>query len=368
MPTSMSRSFRIAIFGTMVGLIGACSDTDDQPASPGPRRLTVELDTALVLDAAGGPILARPVSVAVDRRGRLIIGDRSDKQIKVFTETGVQVEPIGRPGPGPGEFTSLSAAGVVGEVIFGWDSSIDRLALFNSEGVFDRALPLAFQGNPKWSRVRAMDDSLLVTSGWVMGAQDRELGAVFDLDGNLVARFGSFSDALDRAGPGFLQHTAYYASGAGGVVFSAIHGMDTIVAHDLTGQMVGAGRIELLGHDPVLDLPTLVEESGGTLRQGDRWVHDGHFAILELVALAQDVVAVQYGRLDLRSGTDLMASGGPVVVLQLQGDGVIRKIHQTMVPGRLLGARESGDGLVLRWEGMELEVVTLFALSLRPEG
>jgi hypothetical protein len=297
------------------------------------------------------------------------VGDGSDRSIKVFAAAGAQGAAIGSAGPGPGEFVSLLSAGVLGDTVYGWDGNANRLTLFGSDGRHARMTPLHKPGRPPYSRMRAMDDSLLVASGWVMGAHDRPLVEVFDRQGRTVARMMNLTRLLSPRDPELLRHTFVFADGRDDVVFSTIHGFDTIMAFSPRGRVVGAGRIGLADRSPVLDLPRLLARNGGTLERPDgTWAQDRHFAALKLVALGDGLVAVQYGRLQFeQGGTDLLSEGGPIVVLRLGADGVIRRIAQVESPGALLGRGGPGEALILRWSGSDLEKLDLFRLNVAPE-
>jgi hypothetical protein len=212
-----------------------------------------------------------------------------------------------------------------------------------------------------------MDDSLLVASGWVMGAHDRPLVEVFDRTGRRVGRMAQMKEVFSPPDEHLLPHTAVFADGRGGVVFSTVHGMDTLFAHTADGRLLGAGRVGLTGYEPVLDLRRLLRRNGGTLQRRDSsWVQDGHYAVLGLVALSRDLVAVQFARLDFEANTDLLAEGGPVVVLRLLPDGTFRPVGQVQAPGALLGRNARGAPLMLRWSGAELERLELYRLLVQP--
>lgn len=347
-------------------LLGACGAPE--VANAGERRAEywVDVQHVSVLDVSRGAILASANSIARGRDGRLYIGDGSDRAIKVFGAGGAQERPIGVPGPGPGEFATLLSAGLLGDSIFGWDGTSNRLTVFNPEGEDIRAVMLRQPGSPVWSRIRAMDDSLLVASGWVQGSHDQPLVEVYDRRGHVVGKMMDLSRLLSPPDPEFLQHTSVFADGSGGVVYSTIHGVDTLFAHTQNGDLLGTGRLGLTGHQPVLDLRRLLARNGGRLRQADgNWAQDGHFAVLKLVALTGNLVAVQFARLDLSGGgTDLLSEGGPIVVLRLTSGGQFHVVGQVEAPGALLGRSGPGEAYILQWSGSDLTELHLFRLSV----
>jgi hypothetical protein len=346
--------------------MGGCgSEAPDTKAADGAARVSVQLAGQLRL--GDGPILASAGSVASTTDGRLLVGDGSDRAIKVFGADGVQSSLIGGPGAGPGEFAVLNASGALGDSAYGWDSRANRVTVFDPAGGYARAFALEQPGSPRFARVRVMDDSLLVASGWVMGAHDRPLVEVFDRTGRRVGRMAKMAEVFTPEDPHLLPHTAVFADGNGGVVFTTVHGLDTIMAHTTAGRLLGAGRVGLTGHQPVLDLRRLLRQNRGTLQRPDSsWVQDGHFAALGLVALSRDMVAVQFARLNFQENTDMLADGGPVVVLRLLPDGRFDVVGQVEAPGALLGRDAQGRAVLLHWSGVELERLELYRLMVTP--
>lgn len=351
--------------GIWIGAASGCAppkaDADELRVS----QLKVEIEFVATLEQGTGPILASANSLSSGLNDAVYIGDGSDRQIKVYGQDRVQAQPIGSPGHGPGEFATLLSTGLLGDSVFGWDMRANRLSIFDGYGRYVRGVSLHQPGSPRWSRIRAMDDSLLVASGWVLGAHDRPLVEVFDREGLRVGRFMDMSNLLSPPDPEFLQHTWVFADGSDGVVFPTIHGVDTIMAHTPGGRFLGGGRIELTGFAPVLDLKRLIEQNNGTLRRPDGgWAQDRHYGVTRLVALGHDLVAVQFELLDFERGQDLLEDGGPVVILRLDTDGVIRSVEQLEAPGALLGRKNQGEALLLRWSGAELGVLELFQLTV----
>lgn len=326
--------------------------------------VTLTLERVGSLQTEPGPLLASANSLARGRDGRVLVGDGSDRQIKVFSSGGAQIQPIGRPGAGPGEFATLLSAGMLGDSAFGWDVRANRLTVFDPAGRYARAVALQQPGSPRFGNIRVMDDSLLVASGWVMGAHDRPLVEVFDRTGRPVGQMANFKRVFSPPDPKLLPHVWVFADGSDGVVFSTLHGFDTIQAHSPDGRLLGAGHLGLRGHQPVLDLRRLLAQNHGDLMRPDStWAQDGHFAALKLVALGGGLAAVQFGKLELTQGTDLLASGGPIVILRLEPGGVIVPVGQIESPGALLSRDRPGQALILRWSGEQLDHVELFRLT-----
>lgn len=354
-----------ALVLSAAALLAGCAPDARRTGAERSARVTIE--PVAQLRMGDGPVLASAHSVAGAPDGTVVVGDGSDRALKVFGPDGVQARLIGGAGAGPGEFTLLNSSGMLGDSAFGWDSRANRVTVFDPAGRYARAFPLQRPGSPRFARVRVMDDSLLVASGWVMGAHDRPLVEVFDRRGRRVGQMTQMKEVFTPPDEHLLPHTAVFADGRGGVVFSTVHGFDTLFAHAPDGRLLGTGRIGLTEHEPVLDLRGELRRNRGTLQRRDSsWVQDGQFAALGLVALSGDVVAVQFARLNFAENTDLLSGGGPVVVLRLLPDGTFRTLGQVEAPGALLGRNARGAPLLLRWSGADLERLELYRLTVQP--
>lgn len=349
-------------------LLGACADADAKPRDVS-EAYTVRIDHVSSLDVEDGAILASANSLVRDRHGRIYIGDNSDRRIKVFGAEGSQQRPVGSPGAGPGEFITLFSAGLLGDSVYGWDASANRITVFGPNGERVRDFALRKPGSPSLSRIRTMDDSLLVASGWVAGAHDRPLVEIYDRAGTRLAGMMNLERVLSPPKPDFVQHSSVFADGTDGIVFSTMHGIDTLFAYTTDGTLLAAGRVGLTGFSPVLDLRELLDRTGGRLRAPDgSWAQDRHYAPLKLVALGGGLVAVQFGFLNFSAGdTDLLSVGGPVVILRLTSDGEFERVGQVEVQGALLGRSGPGEAYVLRWSGSELTELELFRLAVAPK-
>ena len=92
-----------------VGLIA----TSVAKAQPQPARWTGAIDLTIGgQDADENATFGRVAGLAVDRDGRIVVADRQDNQLKIFSRDGAFVSLIGRKGAGPLEFERLAAVTV----------------------------------------------------------------------------------------------------------------------------------------------------------------------------------------------------------------------------------------------------------------
>lgn len=67
--------------------------------------------------------------------GRVVVGDRDARQIRIFDATGTFLRVWGREGEGPGEFRHLSRVlPYRGDSILAWDTGLKRVTVFDSAG------------------------------------------------------------------------------------------------------------------------------------------------------------------------------------------------------------------------------------------
>jgi len=94
-------------------------------------RLSAETHT---LSALGG--------VSVGPGGILAVSQGQDRQVRLFSATGVPVATLGRRGSGPGEFQAVSTTFWRGDTLWVVDSRLNRLSAFSQQGKYLRGIPL----------------------------------------------------------------------------------------------------------------------------------------------------------------------------------------------------------------------------------
>jgi hypothetical protein len=120
----------------LCGLGAACSDaagSGELNADAQPRLVITEVQR--VGDADDPDVgFSRVFFADVDRDGQLYVFESQDMQIRVYDTAGRLVSRIGRSGEGPGEFSSPSRFGVVGDTVWVVEAFSRRLHLFNRAG------------------------------------------------------------------------------------------------------------------------------------------------------------------------------------------------------------------------------------------
>ena len=92
----------------------------------------ITLDTVVTIGGLDGPglhVVTVFSQVAVDRRGRILIGEPRQSEISVFDSTGRFLQTVGRRGEGPGEYQSIRHIGVGPRYIHVFDSDLGRTML-----------------------------------------------------------------------------------------------------------------------------------------------------------------------------------------------------------------------------------------------
>ncbi len=115
--------------------------------------------------------------VAVDRAGRIFVGEEQDPVIYVFTADGSLVRIIGQKGSGPGEFQRLeSIHSGPGDTLYAFDSQLDRISAYEPYSLslaYDFAVSGDSLGLPS-GLVGVLDTGLLVTYGRPVSPNDYE--------------------------------------------------------------------------------------------------------------------------------------------------------------------------------------------------
>jgi len=339
--------------------LAGCADRPGLASRADSRRDVVEEDVVR-LDDAGQPILARPERLSVQRNGRLIISDISDKDVKVYGTDGRRAATYGRPGRGPGEFAAMLTAQAYGDSVVAYDFESSRLTVFSPDGHYARAVSLGHLPFLPWS-VRVVDDSLFLAAAAAPGSIGRPLLALLRPDGTRISTFFDPAKLIGRS-PEVIQQTFVLADGAHGVVFVGLAGADSVWAYDYHGKLLGSGPL-----DPVQPLPTtraLIEHNRGRMRRPDgSYVVDGQRTLFSVVALDSGSVAMQVCERDAMRGTDLL-EGGTLLVAAIQLNRGLTMVARAALDGGLLGSERGGAPLVLRYASAEQDRYAITRLRL----
>jgi hypothetical protein len=339
---------------------GCGADTSTRATrAPGERTFTF-VPVAEITDGTER-ILARPERVSVLPDGRFVIADLSDKNLKVYSPAGSRVQTVGRVGHGPGEFTALTTGQVYRDSLLGFDMSGSRLSFFGPGGTFARNLLLTPRDGSRVYRVRVVDDSLFLLVGAVPGSAGRDLLTLVRPDGTRVASFFNPASYLGDDAK-LIQRTGVVADGAGGVVFAALVGGDSVYAFGYSGRRLGAGPVDPV--QPLVTTRTLLQRSNGEERRPDgSYVTDGNRNVVGLVALDSATVALQVSRYDAERGIDLL-DGGTMIVATLTPPEGIGPILRRDGPGLLAGRDREGRLLVLRYANADGDAYRLDRLAI----
>lgn len=113
--------------------------------------------------------------VAVDRSGRIFVGEAQDPKIYVFSAGGELLQTVGQRGRGPGEFERLeSILAGPGDTLYVFDSGLERLTAFNPDDLelaYDFGVSGDSLGWPYWL-VGVLDTGFLITYAWSVSPGD----------------------------------------------------------------------------------------------------------------------------------------------------------------------------------------------------
>lgn len=127
-----------------------------------PFSETFDLRRTIVLEQPDSAPIARLSGIDRSEAGRLLVGDVSEGNVKLFDHAGRLLRIVGRQGEGPGEFTAprFPRFGPGGRIYVA-DAQNPRIQVFDSAGTFLRGIRLDFAGGVEGFEPRADGTFLL---------------------------------------------------------------------------------------------------------------------------------------------------------------------------------------------------------------
>ena len=134
--------------------------------------------------------VGQPLGCAVDKAGRIYVGDRSSASVMVYSSTGGFLHTLNKP-PVKLLMPNELEADRVHDEIFVSDSKANQVVVFNTKGALLRKIGGAGKGQldfPTGLLYQSANDRLLV------GDHNHSRVQIFDRKGTWIASFGSFGD------------------------------------------------------------------------------------------------------------------------------------------------------------------------------
>lgn len=326
-------------------LVAACSGSQAAERPVEARALRLEPVTTLVDDTAA--LLARPGDISIDSRGRYVVSDPSDKNIKVYDPDGRRVSTLGRPGPGPGEFRALATAWALGDSVLAFDFRGARFSVFSPDARYTRAFELPKGISHPWT-VQVVDDSLLLLVASPLRSSKSNLLTLIRRDGSVVSSF--FNKSSYFAGrPQLIQNTGVIADARGGRLFAALIGGDSVYAFDYAGKPLGSYPAD--PDVPLVTTRSLLAGNKWSMRRPDgTYVVDGNRNVIRLVALDRSTVALHVVAYDVKHGVDPL-DGGTILTLTVDEAGGATARGRAELRAGLLGRDRTGNALLVGYAG-----------------
>lgn len=322
------------------GALALLSGTLGSPTEAEHRNAIV-IEPLVTLDDADGPILGQPRWASRDTSGRFIIGDRSDRDIKVYDPDGRRSLTIGRAGEGPGEFSYLSANALLDDSIVAYDFSLGRLTIFDSDGTLSTTV--RFDGAPPWT-VRVAEDATLLLVGHP--ARGGELLRLAAADGSIAGGFFPLPDRwLEHRA--LLQHMVVFADVHQEIIFAGMFGSARLRVFDRRGALLAEAPVD--PERPLEPLDALFTANRDRLRAPDgSWVHHGKRVLMSVVATADSTALLQVAPYDAELGTDPL-EGGTLLAVRY-ADGALEAIGRVDADWGLVGRDAKGRALLMRYD------------------
>lgn len=304
---------------------------------------------AVMLNDGEGSILAKPMAAVQLTDGRILVGDESDRDIKVYDPAGRRIGTLGRRGEGPNEFRTMGGIALKGEIVIALDNSRQILNRFAASDLAPlEQISITVSGMPL-SLVSGNGAELLLAK-FPAGVSGGDLIAVLDTSG---ATRGGILDLSGyfKGDPWVIQRALPMAAASAGLTFAAAGVAEpAVVVHGGDHRVLTTIPLSLRGPSGVTSIQsartlrgTMTAQEVAALPGGDV-IHEKKF-LYSMAPLPDSAVALVFRAFDVILGVDPVEPGD-LVILRKCREGW-RLSNAVPVPGLLAGAGQSGSLLVI---------------------
>lgn len=337
----------------LVIIIAACGGNDapgEMQNGTAGREPREQIRIGLLSSPSGGSdLVARPTSVYQLADGRFVIGDKSERNIKVVDSGLESIETIGRAGSGPGEFSALPSVGLLADSIVALQGGgTPEVRVYSTDGALIRSFSAMLWtegGGPR--QLSVVDDSLFLMTRTPLFTHGKPIVLLSDRRGEVRASFFSLDYYLPEAAIELAQYTAPFADGRDGLIWVSFAGADSVFVFDYRGTRLGA--VGIPGVDgPIPTYRSVFDENGGRFQRADStWAMDGLPTAATLVALQGNQALLQVFRFDASQGYDPQLDQGTIHLLHMRRDGQIEVEWSRLFTAGLFGRDANGHALLL---------------------
>ncbi len=354
---SLTLLTRVPAASTLVALLAAAGCAD------GAGRVATDVlrDSSLAIERVADPValsdgdqtrLAAPIGAIELADGRILVADKSDRDIKVYSAAGQRLATLGRPGEGPNEFQSMTGLVLKGGVVYAMDS---RRLLINRFDAGDlTGLPpmrLSLSGGVPTRLADGPGEDLLV-SLYAIGMQNGNLVAVVDTSGaeqgGLLNRRDYFHDD-----PWLVQRAMPLAATSAGLTFTSLGlGPTDIDIRSTDGTLLATidyGDIDMQADRRVQSVAALRGDRTAAeikaLAGGDV-IHQRRF-LYALRELPDSAALLVFRTFNTKLGVDPVEPGEAAVLRRCQGHWQLST--SVPLPGLAAGLSRAGEILVIAY-------------------
>lgn len=295
-------------------------------------------------------ILASPITAVELADGRILVADKSDRDIKVYSRNGERLTAIGRRGEGPNEFQALGGLVLKNGAIYALDSRRFLLNRFRADDF--EALPavrLNLTGGGVPTRLATGPRDQLLVPLFAIGMQNKDLVAVVDTNGTrldgLLNRTKYFQDD-----PWLIQRAMPLAAASAGMTFTGLGlGPPEVHIRSADGTLIAAidySNIDLSSGTLVRSVKDLRGDKTAAeiaALPGRDVIHRQRF-LYSLVGLPDSAALLVFRRFDATFGVDAAEPGEAAVLRRCNGQWSLSTA--VPVPGLVAGVGHNGDILV----------------------
>lgn len=314
-------------------LLGACGDGRAAPPAEAAPQIgaakfgdAFELVRSVTLEQSDSALIVRVSGIDVDARGRILIGDVSEGNVKLFSPEGRLLRVIGRKGSGPGEFEQprYPRFGPDG-LIYVADAQNPRIQVFDTAGRLTASTPVLTVGLIQG--FRPLEGRRLLVAA--ENAEAREVLLELDMAGEVKRKMLAVGDVRPTGqpdDPAWRNLRAFSLAVSGDTAFVSNTVSDTLWMVAISSGEVGRVHLPFPGYVQ----PSPPKAKPANIQELVRWSHGFHLS---------STVSAAGGGVYLPFVQGVLNNGDPTVLVARSASG--RWLALTEAPP-VIGDHEAG--------------------------
>ncbi len=322
------------------------TEPEESPAPNPERNASLEWLAQIEMQENRDVLLVEP-TVAIDPQGGFLIGDRREAQARRYSSEGALLWHFGRPGSGPGEFSSVTAVRRLPSDSIVVADFRGRVTILESDGqAFARSIQVPLGA---LEQLEVINDSLVLISAR-SAAVDPEVMHIWNLRTNRpeLAFFKPFSSAANKTAAATAGWTRFAVRNDTIAVIFAV--TDSVYLFSINGRLLRRLAIPSKRYRPVPPGSTPDRSAGRRgviewLRTFDliadiHWLSDGSLLVPYQQVIADSAMSRRWHIMQMSTSGDLLAEVREVPMVHTV-DGAVLWLQTpgTLLPNMFSSAR-----------------------------